>query len=45
MWLGQRFARRIDPERFRKAVMIVLLLLGLNLVRPNFAPFLSKALI
>ncbi len=33
MWLGQRFARSIDQERFRKAVMIVLLLLGLNLVR------------
>jgi uncharacterized membrane protein YfcA len=33
MWLGQRFARRVDQERFRKAVMIVLLLLGLNLIR------------
>ena len=33
MWLGERFSRRIDQERFRKAVLIVLMLLGVNLVR------------
>ncbi len=33
MWLGERLGRRIDPERFGKAVLIVLLVLGLNLIR------------
>ena len=33
MWLGQRLGRRIDQERFRKVVLIFLLVLGLNLVR------------
>lgn len=36
MWLGQRLSSRIDQERFRKAVLIVLLVLGLNLVRRAF---------
>lgn len=33
MWLGQRWSRRIDRERFRKIVIFALLVLGLNLVR------------
>lgn len=36
MWIGQRLGRRIDQERFRKLVLIVLLVLGLNLVRKAF---------
>ena len=33
MWLGQRLGRRIEPERFRRIVLIVLFVLGLNLLR------------
>jgi hypothetical protein len=33
MWLGRRLGRRIDQERFRRIVLIVLFVLGLNLLR------------
>lgn len=33
MWLGQRLGRRIDQDRFRQTVLIVLFILGLNLIR------------
>jgi uncharacterized membrane protein YfcA len=33
MWLGQRLGRRIEQQRFRRIVLIVLFVLGLNLLR------------
>jgi len=33
MWLGGRLGRRIEQERFRRIVLIVLFVLGLNLLR------------
>ena len=33
VWLGQIFRDRLDAEKFRRAVLIVLLVIGLNLVR------------
>jgi len=33
MWLGRRLGRRIEQERFRRMVLIVLFVLGLNLLR------------
>ena len=33
MWLGRRWSRRIDQERFRTIVLAVLFVLGLNLLR------------
>ena len=33
MWLGRRLGHRIDQERFRTAVPIVLFVLGANLMR------------
>jgi uncharacterized membrane protein YfcA len=33
MWLGRRFSRRIDPDRFRILVLVLLTVLGLNLLR------------
>ncbi len=33
MWLGRRLGRRIEQERFRRIVLVVLFVLGLNLLR------------
>jgi len=33
MWLGERIRHRIDPILFRKILLVILILLGLNLIR------------
>ncbi|MFQ5617417.1 MAG: hypothetical protein ACE5FR_00455 [Rhodospirillales bacterium] len=33
MWVGQKIRGRIDQETFRKALLVTLFVIGLNLIR------------
>ncbi len=33
MWVGQKICGRIDQETFRKALLVTLFVIGLNLIR------------